>query len=359
MRFMPDADSADLPTLSQITDGISLDLGLNAPLTEDQRRRLVVAAIGWSTFMFTYAAEDPVPGQHGVTVQPVNPKPLTTAVQTVSMRRPGHFLRSLELLDDLSDWDTSQDRLLYLATMNYWSLKNIGNLHIAWVPHISQHLRLDVTTRTLYLFQYPTLCALHCLGGTMGEYFERLLKDYYPLDPRTPQPLDTTTVHREVLLSFGFLFGQLGKAKRRAGRRPLLRWKIGPLSSLPPQELAFLLKCVLPRSVNPADNCFWPPSVVTPKGTLTNQDFYAPWIDFRVFGSRLCEIQRYNESQRPTRVRKMWRDRRDPARWCTVWVVMVLGVCSLILSACQLAVGAGQLAVALDPPSDGSEVKAH
>ncbi|KFH41961.1 hypothetical protein ACRE_073430 [Hapsidospora chrysogenum ATCC 11550] len=360
MQFVLDADPADLPTISKIADQIGYDTHLNACLKGDQHERLVVAAIGWATFMFTYRAGDS--DQHCIAIQQADPqtlKRLTAAIRTTSTRRPGHFLRSLELLDDLSDGETSQDRLLYLATLNYWSLKNIGNLHITWVPHISQHLKLDVTTRTLYLFQYPTLCALHCLGGTMNEYFTRLLSDYYPVDPPVSQPLEATTVHREILLSFRLLFGQLGKAKRRARRGPPLRWKkTGPLLSLPPQELAFLLKCVLPRSPDPVYRSFWPPSVVTAKGTLTNQEFYAPWVDFRVFGSRLCEVQKYNESQRPTRVRKMWRDRRDPARWCTVWVVMVLGILSLILSACQLAVGAGQLAVALKPPSDDKGSKA-
>jgi hypothetical protein len=171
MNLIQQAAPDDLPTIGQIAEGITHDPDLSASWTKDQCQHLVVAVIGWSTFMFTYESGNQ--HQHSIVVQLDEPKQLSMNLKIASNRRPGALLRSFELLDELSDDIIIQDRLLYLATLNFWSLKNIGNLHIIWVPHISQHLMLDVATRTLYLFQYPTLCASQCQNGKMGQYFER------------------------------------------------------------------------------------------------------------------------------------------------------------------------------------------
>lgn len=161
------------PTVSQIVEELNLNTNCNTSWSNEQSERFVMAVIGWSTMMFSY--DTSTAHQHHITIQLDEPKQLSMNRMITSNRTAGSLICSLGLLDELSDDDISQDRLLYLGTLNYWSLKNIGNLHIVWVPHASQHLKLDVTTRTLYLFQYPTRSALHCLGGTMDQLFERFV----------------------------------------------------------------------------------------------------------------------------------------------------------------------------------------
>jgi hypothetical protein len=155
------------PTISQLADGLMEVDDLRCFRTSVMRQRIVVAVLGWATFMFTYQGGDI--SEHRIAVQSVDRNYLSMHLMQAGNRKPGDLLRAYDLLDVLSDEDVRQDRLLYLAILNYWSLKNIGNLRIMWVPHISQHLKLDLTTRTLCLFQYPTYCALQCLGGASGH----------------------------------------------------------------------------------------------------------------------------------------------------------------------------------------------
>jgi hypothetical protein len=156
-----------------------------------------------------------------------------------------------------------------------------------------------------------------------------------------------------VLLSISFIFGQTRKSRRLAHSVAL--------ASLEPHDRdkafdvllhgkmdRFLLAQPTPNGLN-VSNAKTTPSFVRP-------DFLTPWANFPLLGERLLKLQRYNDKQRPTQTRKMIRDKRDPSRWYTLWVVLLVGGLSVVLSAMQLVVSCAQLAYAVKdgpPPAVG------
>ncbi|KAI9780927.1 MAG: hypothetical protein M1816_002619 [Peltula sp. TS41687] len=76
--------------------------------------------------------------------------------------------------------------------------------------------------------------------------------------------------------------------------------------------------------------------------------------DFTVFGPRLLRLQHYNMRQQPSKVKDLWRDRRNPLQWYTFWAVLWIGGASIVLAVLQLLVGVAQVYFAARPlPEDG------
>lgn len=140
------------------------------------------------------------------------------------------------------------------------------------------------------------------------------------------------SMHREVLLSLRFIFGSTRKSRKLAYRLafPTLENRDNAFDALLQGKIDHLLQEPVPLL----------------HGKVATQDFLAPWTDFPLFGERMVELQRYNSLQQPTKTHKMVRDRRDPARWYLLWVVLLVGGLSVILSALQLVVGCVQLGYA-------------
>lgn len=144
------------------------------------------------------------------------------------------------------------------------------------------------------------------------------------------------SIHREILLSLRFILGQTRKSRRLAHRLAL--------SSIAAEDPDTAFTALLTGDL---DHLLRSPSGSFLAEGLTGQDFLTPWTDFPLLGTRLLEIHQYNEKQRPTKTSKMIRDKRDPARWYTLWVVLLVGGLSIVLSALQLVVGCVQLAYAV------------
>ena len=75
---------------------------------------------------------------------------------------------------------------------------------------------------------------------------------------------------------------------------------------------------------------------------LIQPDTYSSRDDFPHFGSRLLAVQQYNLRQQPSRVRDLWRDRRNPLQWYTFWAVLWVGGITTVLGILQLAAGITQ-----------------
>jgi hypothetical protein len=67
--------------------------------------------------------------------------------------------------------------------------------------------------------------------------------------------------------------------------------------------------------------------------------------DFPVFGRKLFTLQDHVLSQNPTRVKMLWKDRRDMLRWYTFWAVLIIGGVGVILALFQTILGAMQVAL--------------
>ena len=66
-----------------------------------------------------------------------------------------------------------QSGLMYVASLNAYSLKKTGRVSIQWVDVLSDHEDFQPSTRTLMLFWFPTFCALNCLGEQNEHLFDR------------------------------------------------------------------------------------------------------------------------------------------------------------------------------------------
>lgn len=84
------------------------------------------------------------------------------------------FIRRFGLLPSPYSKDPWPENLLYLSTLNFHTLTHICRLQVEWVPHLSQHLVLDIPTKRLRLFKYPSICALALMGGDYSTLNERL-----------------------------------------------------------------------------------------------------------------------------------------------------------------------------------------
>jgi hypothetical protein len=65
--------------------------------------------------------------------------------------------------------------------------------------------------------------------------------------------------------------------------------------------------------------------------------------DFPYFADRLAALQEFVENQCPSGFMALWRDRRDVAKFWTIWAVVLFGVPSLILAVIQTVLTGFQL----------------
>lgn len=178
-------------------------------------------------------------------------------------------------------------------------------------------------------------------------------------------------MYREVLLSYRLLFGQ-----SHASRKLLLAMIKGWSNHSTPDSHR-LLKADHSEKVDPflktlctvslysgwrsftfglgkharprIEGSLFPLSALTVDDELIESDTYSAQDDFPTFGNRLLALQRYNMRRQPSKVRDLWRDRRNPLQWYTFWAVIVVGAVGLLLAFLQLAVGLVQMAYAIHP----------
>lgn len=147
-------------------------------------------------------------------------------------------------------------------------------------------------------------------------------------------------VAREVLLSYRLLFAQ----DRRS--RSLIKDEIGNTKKKDEDMDPFLEQVccqILDRSFRMSTKDFWPPSCQDFNDQLREQDVYSAREDFPIFGARLLRLQQYSLRQQPSRIRDLWRDRRNPLQWYTFWAVLWVGGLSLLMALLQLCVAVAQL----------------
>jgi len=191
----------------------------------------------------------------------------------------------------------------------------------------------------------------------MGRAQLALIPPPYGDDLRTKfQFLDYKLLHREVLLTYRLLFGQsprsrnLAKdsfAKEKSAQSNTGKYAMDPLLEelctvpLSTSWISRMLSSYKPLQLS-AD--FFPSSCTNGQnGKFTESASYTVEHDFPVFGARLLALQEYNERQKPTRARDLWRDRRNPLQWYTFWAVIWVGSISIILGTLQLGVSIAQL----------------
>lgn len=170
----------------------------------------------------------------------------------------------------------------------------------------------------------------------------RLLEGYYPdVECNGSNPFQL--LRQEILLSYRVLFGQHRQAikwyrTQRRKKATSAKENIDPLLDILCSERLSSLHSM------PKD-C-WPESCRDAQGHLQEQDVYSSELDFLMLGPRLLALQAFSLRHQPSRVRDLWRDRRNPLQWYTFWAVLVVGGMSLVLTAFQCVVAIAQLVLA-------------
>jgi len=170
----------------------------------------------------------------------------------------------------------------------------------------------------------------------------RLLRALYGADADAVRDYENNAQsHQEVLMSYRLLFGQTRGAQRLA-RAALkeLREQEGEYDSL------LDLLCTRPcdKTVLNLPLSLWPVTCRSHEGSLQEESTYSSQDDFPLFGQRLTKLQEFSLRQQPSRLRDLWRDRRNPLQWYTFWAVLVIGGFSSLVTFLQLLVSTAQLA---------------
>ena len=100
------------------------------------------------------------------------------------------------------------------------------------------------------------------------------------------------------------------------------------------------LVCATPHKqiIKQVPSSLWPVSCRDYDDVLQEEDSYSSQDDFPMFSQRLAAIQAFNLRQQPSKLRDLWRDRRNPLQWYTFWAVLIIGSASNILALLQLIV---------------------
>lgn len=154
-------------------------------------------------------------------------------------------------------------------------------------------------------------------------------------------------------MSYRLVFGQSRSARKLAIASLRL------LKERNPKEYDPLLSllCAQPYNskIRTLHVSLWPVSCRSFEDTLQEDSAYSSQDDFPMFGQRLAKLQEFNLRQQPSKLRDLWRDRRNPLQWYTFWAVLIFGGFSLLLALLQLIVAVAQLIASLPSPSPTCE----
>lgn len=212
--------------------------------------------------------------------------------------------------------------------------------------------------------------------------YSSITEEVLPPNPNTDSPAEKSALHREVLLSYRLLFGQSSRSRKQIKKELSQLSKrasktknchststyqhpsTSPSNVITTHIDPFLFTiCTIPlhsrlrffsftsqkKHYDLLPGALFPSSALDIHDQLQECDTYSACDDFPVFGHRLLKLQRYSMRQQPSRVRDLWRDRRNPLQWYTFWAVLWIGGLTSALAMLQLVVGVVQIAVTIRP----------
>lgn len=248
--------------------------------------------------------------------------------QSVSDRALHEFLMGFGVLLPCEKIDTlaSEDDKLALATLksvssdtlNVHLLCSIGGLQIKWTDSLSCHLEFDALSGILYIFRFPTFCALNLLNH--GDEKKPTIHSCAASSFATAYWAtheDVDDLLHQILLSYRLLFGQ-DKASRRLFR------SLNPFEDLPEgcKDRNLLELCGKKQTNFNIE--------------FKEHDVYVLKKDFSILRSKLAILANYLSKKQPRTWRELWNDKRDSASWFTFWVVLIVGGVAVFLSFVQV-----------------------
>lgn len=161
--------------------------------------------------------------------------------------------------------------------------------------------------------------------------------DYFSdLNGKTTKTKGSAVFFKEILYSYRILFGQDRKSWRAFRSDHDKSPFFDPRINDDYDSLLYEI-CRKDWSDQPVfDDVHAPPT----------KNVYLAQLDFPYFAGRLIDLQDFVLTQSPNNWTTLWRDRRDTARFWTLWAVIIFGTASLILSVLQVGIGLAQVGLA-------------
>ncbi|KAI2478938.1 hypothetical protein Ptr902_09904 [Pyrenophora tritici-repentis] len=218
-------------------------------------------------------------------------------------------------------------------SLNIHLLTSIGGIQIKWTDSLACHLEFDSDSSTLYLFRFPTFCAINLLSQEKDQTKPTIHSCAAP-----PMAASYWATHedindllRETLLSYRLLFGQ-NKASRRLFR------SLNPFGDLPERCKDRSLSELCGRKQSNFET------------QLPERDCYVLSKDFPILRSRLAVLAHHFSNKRPRTWKELWDDKRDSASWFTFWAVLIFGGIAIILAFVQVALQIVQVSLQIKQP---------
>ena len=158
-----------------------------------------------------------------------------------------------------------------------------------------------------------------------------MLRELYEEDDKPSPNFSVANLLGEVMLSYALIFRDDRRARKIYQRSE--------------RERAFLVKSGQRPYVDPCLDELSGNDISTSWFKLRSavRDSYDADNDFPIFRDRLQKIQDHMKEIQPNRLMSLWRDRRDLRLWYTIWVVIILGVISLIVSIVSMFLSVAQV----------------
>ncbi|KAJ2985403.1 hypothetical protein NUW58_g5547 [Xylaria curta] len=196
---------------------------------------------------------------------------------------------------------------LYISTLNASTLQGLAGMQFIWVDTVAAHLIL-----------IPKAL--------------RLLQSYYDED-EMPSGFLWPDLAKELLQTYHIIFKDDRRARRIYQRHERRKAAIGSDGITD-----FYLDEVCGAHLSTSRFKF---------GGPVRESYHAEG-DFPFFCRRLLRIQEYVEGIQPNRFISLWRDRRDLQRWYTLWLVLIVGLVSVVLGTVQAVLAAVQVGIATE-----------
>ncbi|KAI4188463.1 MAG: hypothetical protein L6R41_002142 [Letrouitia leprolyta] len=322
------AQTINYPSIDGIVDRLVQERVLDITTQEEgplEARNFVFAVLGWQTMLYRPALGTCPPQQLAVADERGGYRGqafMTLKQSHLSTKRPFHeFLMGFGILLPPANCCISTnvkerkafDELEAIGSdmLNASLLDSIGHIKLKWVDIMSCHLEFDKRTNTVFLFRFPSFCAVHYLAGLSEKETNVIHAAAAPVSSSRQRAVeeDIDQMLKEILTSYRLLFGQNKRARK----------------------LFKLRDATVGRSRNVKDRMLFSlcgvKSFKLGKESL-DKDFYDLKQDFPILRSRISRLHRILSAKNP----RNWRDKRDSAGWYTFWTVLIFGAVFIRLS---------------------------
>jgi len=192
-------------------------------------RNLVFAIIGWQTMLYKpdigscsraqLAIVDETDGYRGHAYmhlrqdQSASRKALHEFLMGFGVLLPCYNFSALASDDDKRALITT--KTVSPESLNAHLLNSAGGIYIKWTDSPACHLEFDASSSTLYLFRFPTLCAINLLSQEDRPSQHLILVQHYLLLHRTRQSIRMSMTYFEKPYSLIACYSD--RTRRRGG----------------------------------------------------------------------------------------------------------------------------------------------